>query len=92
MERFEDHGDGEPPVCKSNRAKSQKNTPDFDARSHLCRMTEVDLAGIDGVDAHIALNIVSEVGLDMTRWPTAWLSRRLLSSLVSKGEVHEPIG
>ena len=71
LERFEDRGDGEPPVWKSNRTKSQKNAPDFDARSHLYRMTGVDLTRIDGVDAHTALKVVSEIGLDMTRWPTA---------------------
>ena len=71
LERLEDRGDGEPPVWKSNRTKSQKNAPDFDARSHLYRMTGVDLTRIDGVDAHTALKVVSEIGLDMTRWPTA---------------------
>ena len=47
------------------------NAPDFDVRSHLYRMTGVDLTRIDGVDAHTALKIVGEIGLDMTRWPTA---------------------
>ena len=47
------------------------NAPDFDVRSHLYRMTGVDLPRIDGVDAHTALKVVSEIGLDMTRWPTA---------------------
>ena len=71
LERFEDRGDGEPPGGKSHRVKSQKNAPDFDVRSHLYRMTGVDLTRIDGVDAHTALKVVSEIGLDMTRWPTA---------------------
>ena len=55
LERFEDRDDGEPPYRKSNRTKSQKNAPDFDVRSHLYRMTGVDLTRIDGVDAHTAL-------------------------------------
>ena len=33
-------------------------------------MTGVDLTSIDGVEAHTALKLVSEIGLDMTRWPT----------------------
>ena len=34
-------------------------------------MTGVDLTRIDGVDGHTALKVVSEIGLDITRWPTA---------------------
>ena len=50
LERFGDRGDGEPLFRKSNRVKSQKNAPDFDVRSHLYRVTGVDLTRIDGVD------------------------------------------
>ena len=34
-------------------------------------MTGVDLTAIDGVDSYTALKVVSEVGVDMGRWPTA---------------------
>ena len=34
-------------------------------------MTGVDLTRINGVDAYTALKVISEVGTDMTRWPTA---------------------
>ena len=71
LERFADRSNGEPLGGKSHRVKSQKNAPDFDVRSHLYRMTGVDLTRIDGVDAHTALKVVSEIGLDMTRWPSA---------------------
>jgi transposase len=33
-------------------------------------MTGVDLTQIDGIDALTALKVISEIGLDMTRWPT----------------------
>ena len=33
-------------------------------------MTGVDLTAIDGVDSYTALKVVSEVGVDMSRWPT----------------------
>ena len=41
-------------------------------------MTGVDLTQIDGIDSLTALKVISEIGLDMTRWPTskhgaAWL-------------------
>ena len=33
-------------------------------------MTGVDLTQIDGIDELTALKVISEIGLDMTRWPT----------------------
>jgi transposase len=33
-------------------------------------MTGVDLTQMDGIDALTALKVISEIGLDMTRWPT----------------------
>ena len=71
LEGFEDRGDGDLPLRKSNRTKVQKNAPKFDVQSHLYRMTGVDLTRIDGVDDHTALKVVSEIGLDMSRWPTS---------------------
>lgn len=49
---------------------SGRNKLSFDARSHLYRMTGVDLTRIDGLDALTVLKIISEIGLDMSRWPT----------------------
>ena len=34
-------------------------------------MTGVDLTQVDGVDACTALKVVSEIGADMTKWPSA---------------------
>ena len=34
-------------------------------------MTGVDLTRIDGVDGFTALKVLSEIGTDMTRWPSA---------------------
>ena len=34
-------------------------------------MTGVDLTRIDGVDAYTALKVISEIGADMTKWPSA---------------------
>ena len=33
-------------------------------------MTGVDLTRIDGVDAYRALKVISEIGTDMTKWPS----------------------
>ena len=70
LKRFEDRSDGEPPAPNGKR-RNQKNAPPFDVQGHLYRMTGVDLTRIDGVDAYTALKVISEVGTDMTKWPSA---------------------
>ena len=71
MGRFADCSGGAPPGEQPRRNRVQGNAPRFDVRGHLYRMTGVDLTRINGVDAHTALTVVSEVVTDMTRWPTA---------------------
>ena len=71
LERFEDRSNGDPPAAKSGRRRSKGNAPRFDVWTHLYRMTGVDLTQIDGVDAYTALKVVSEIGADMTKWPSA---------------------
>ena len=71
MGRFADCSGGAPPGEQPRKNRFQGNAPRFDVRGHLYRMTGVDLTRINGVDAHTALKVVSEVGTDMTRWPTA---------------------
>ena len=70
LEQFEDRSDGEPPA-PNRKKRNQKNAPRFDVQGQLYRMTGVDLTCIDGVDAYTALKVVSEIGTDMTKWPTA---------------------
>ena len=70
LERFEDRSDGEPPA-PNGKKRNQKSAPHFDVQGHLYRMTGVDLTRIDGVDGLTALKVISEVGTDMTRWPSA---------------------
>ena len=70
LERFEDRSDGEPPA-PNGKKRNQKNAPRFDVQSQLYQMTGVDLTQIDGVDGFTALKVISEVGTDMTKWPSA---------------------
>ena len=69
LERFEDLSDSGSPAGSGRR--SQGNAPRFDIRTHLYRMTGVDLTRIDGVDGFTALKVLSEIGTDMTKWPSA---------------------
>ena len=55
--------------ARKRRAR-QRHTPDFEVHAYLESMTGVDLTQIDGIESLSALKIISEIGLDMTRWPT----------------------
>ena len=70
LERFEDSSDGELPA-PNGKKRNQKNAPRFDVQGQLYRMTGVDLTRIDGVEAYTALKVISEIGADMTKWPSA---------------------
>jgi transposase len=48
-----------------------KNGPEAEqVRSHLLRICKVDLAAVIGIGASIAQTIISEIGTDMSRFPT----------------------
>jgi transposase len=56
---------------KGRLRKSKKgNTPQFDMREGLFRMTGTDLTRIDGIDVMTATTVISETGYDMTKWQT----------------------
>jgi len=57
-----------PPRKSSKRPHG--NSPLFDLRDELYRISGVDLTSIDGIDVITAQAIISEIGLDMTRWRT----------------------
>jgi transposase len=48
--------------------RPRKHEPRFDLRGQLYRITGVDLTQIDGVDVQTAQTVISEVGVDMSRW------------------------
>ena len=57
---------------------SRSNPLSFEVQAYLEAMTGVDLTQIDGIESLTALKVLSEIGRDMTRWPTskhfaAWL-------------------
>jgi len=54
----------------SKRRSHNRNTPKFDLRSHLFKICGVDLTRIEGIDVTTAMTVISEVGPDMSRFPT----------------------
>lgn len=51
--------------------KLKKHEYTFDLQSELLRVTGVDLTKIPAIGASTGLTIISEIGLDMSRWRTA---------------------
>jgi transposase len=70
LRRFADRGTGAPPP-PGPRPRADRNDLGFDAAAELYRVAGVDLTAIDGLQAHTVLKVLSETGLDMTRWPSA---------------------
>jgi transposase len=60
--------------------KPRDNEPRFEIRAPLHQLTGgVDLTQIDGIAPYTALKLISEIGTDMSRWPTekhftSWLT------------------
>lgn len=52
------------------RRKAGSHAPQFDLGRELHRISGVDLTRIDGIDVGVAQTVISEVGLDMSRWAT----------------------
>jgi transposase len=62
------------------KQRVSSNEPRFDIRAPLHRLTGgVDLTQVDGFGPYNALKLISEIGTDMSRWPTekhftSWLT------------------
>ena len=80
------------------RRKAGSHAPQFDLGCELSRISGVDLTRIDGIDVGVAQTVISEVGLDMTRWKTeahfaSWLglcpdNRITGGKVIRKGTRH----
>jgi transposase len=80
------------------RRKAGSHAPQFDLGRELHRISGVDLTRIDGIDVGVAQTVISEVGLDMTRWRTeghfgSWLglcpdNRITGGKVIRKGTRH----
>jgi hypothetical protein len=52
----------------NRRRQAGSHAPQFDLGRELHRISGVDLTRIDGIDVGVAQTVISEVGLDMSRW------------------------
>lgn len=69
-QQFEPPEDPGTPPPAPRTAKRRKNQAHFDLAPALYRMTGVDLTQIDGVDELTIQKVLSETGIDMSKWPT----------------------
>jgi transposase len=68
-----------PVPAARTRKKPRNNEPRFEIRTPLHQLTGVDLTQIDAIGPYRALRLLSEIGTDMSRWPTekhftSWLT------------------
>jgi len=68
-----------PVPAARTRKKARNNEPRFEIRTPLHQLTGVDLTQIDAIGPYSALRLLSEIGTDMSRWPTekhftSWLT------------------
>jgi transposase len=85
--------------AKPRRRQRKANEPTFAVRELLFQLAGVDLTAIEGISEATALVVLSEIGIDLSRFPreknfVSWLglcpqhrssNRRLLSRRVRKG-------
>lgn len=57
------------PTARTRR-KARRNEPQFDVRTPLHQLSGVDISQIDGIGPYNGLRLISEIGTDMSRWPT----------------------
>jgi hypothetical protein len=55
---------------RQKNGRSSRNQPDFDLSAELKRVTGVDLTRIDGIKEMTIQTILTEAGLDMSKWAT----------------------
>jgi len=81
LKRMESRVDVDQHPIKAARPKKnrKRNQLSFDCRGEAYRISGVDLTQIDGISESAALNLIGEIGIDMSRWATekhfaSWLT------------------
>ena len=78
LKSFADKSNGVTPSPKPRKGGRITNEPHFDARTLLYRLAGADLTVIEGIEASTALVLLSEIGPDVSKFPsvkhfTSWL-------------------
>lgn len=69
LAKFNSVTDDKRPTHPEDSAASKKQSASiFNLKNELYRVTGVDLTRIDGIDSTTALKVISETGVDMSRW------------------------
>jgi transposase len=68
LQTFADKSGGR--KVEPRKRSHQKNQPSFAVQTLLQRMSGVDLLVIEGISDSTALVVLSEIGCDMSKWPT----------------------
>ncbi len=63
-------GDVPPDLPPRKPDSNSKNQPSLRTRAELLRLTGVDLVAVHGISASLAQTLLSEIGTDMSKWPT----------------------
>ena len=71
MQPVWDDDDPPPPLPPDPKTTThRKHAPACDVRHELHQLLGIDLTAVDGLHAHTAQIILSEIGADMGKWPT----------------------
>ena len=72
--RFEPASEEPVPPCATLPPRRKphshsKNAPEVNTRTHILRITGVDLVAVHGISDSLAQTMLSEIGTDMSKWP-----------------------
>ena len=71
LEAADTDRDNLPPLGPDPKKNSHsKNAPAFDARTNIYSLTGVDLVAVTGLEQSTVQTIITEIGTDMSRWPS----------------------
>ena len=90
MDDFPNNGQNEKGL-KLRRKKKSSSAPNFDVEKYILQITGVDLFAVDGFNTNNLLGIMSETGIDMSKWKTenhftSWL-RLSPNNRISGGKI-----
>ena len=83
LQTFEDRSDDDEELDPSHRSRALE--PKLNLRDLMYKMTGVDLTEVDGIAGNAALQIVGEIGTDMSKWET---DKHFVSWLCLCPELH----